>query len=106
MQAFGLQLHIVYNLDHEDIEPLFQVCQELRSMVSRDTCFLIVESCASQHLAQLIVRLPRFLQMHTAMLLHFTYITPHRQPYDSLPRVTVKKRAMIRAQPASSSSSR
>ncbi|KAL3143414.1 hypothetical protein ABBQ38_002238 [Trebouxia sp. C0009 RCD-2024] len=68
-------LHIVYNLEHEDIEPLFRVCQELRSM------------------------------MHTAMLLHFTYITPHRQPYDSQPCVSVKNRA-VRAQPASSSSSR
>ena len=29
----ALQLHIVYNLEHEDIEPLFRVCQELRSMV-------------------------------------------------------------------------
>lgn len=69
-------LHIVYNLEHEDVEPLFQVCQELRSM------------------------------MHTAMLLHFTYITPHRQPYDTHPRVTVRKRAITRAEPASSSSSR
>ena len=47
-----------------------------------------------------------WLQMHTAMLLHFTYITPHRQPFDAHPRITVKKRAMTRAQPASSSSSR
>ncbi|KAL0028300.1 hypothetical protein WJX79_008293 [Trebouxia sp. C0005] len=69
-------LHIVYNLDHEDIEPLFQVCQDLRSM------------------------------MHTAMLLHFSYITPHRQPDEVSARFTVRKRAVSRAQPASSSSSR
>lgn len=69
-------LHIVYNLDHEDVEPLFQVCQDLRSM------------------------------MHTAMLLHFTYVTPHRQPDEVSARFTVRKRAISRAQPASSSSSR
>lgn len=69
-------LQIIYKLDHEDIEPLFQVCHDLRS------------------------------SMQTAMLLHFTYITPHRQPDEFPARVDLKKRAASRAQPASSSSSR
>ena len=43
----GLQLHIVYNLEHEDIQPLFQVCQELRSMVIRGKSFPCHGCCGS-----------------------------------------------------------
>lgn len=53
MQAVGLQLHIVYKLEHEDIEPLFRVCQELRSMVSRSRCCLTDTTWAIKCLIQL-----------------------------------------------------
>ncbi|DBA75225.1 TPA: hypothetical protein ACH3X1_010519 [Trebouxia sp. C0004] len=49
-----------------------------------------------------LLSLPEDVLMHTAMLLHFTYITPHRQPDEVSARFTVKKRAASRAQPASS----
>lgn len=41
-----MQLHIVYKLDHEDVEPLFRVCHELRSMVSYSLSTVLLQfSC-------------------------------------------------------------
>lgn len=94
-----LQLHIVYKLEHEDIDPLFQVCQELRSMVS----FVLLDSWS----ACIGANTTWLMQMHTAMMLHFTFVTPHRQIEETYAhRNMVKQHPALRAQPASSSTNR